>query len=123
MNNPSEAETRKELIDPALKKAGWDVTNPILVGLEIPVDGSNVEVWQKLEKKLNALKESGGLGNIKLPSGISDYSLYRPNGEIIAIVEAKRTSIDPRSAQAQAEYYVEEIRKKQDTVPFAFMTK
>ena len=75
MNNPSEAETRKELIDPALKKAGWDVTNPIQVGLEIPVDGSNVEAWQKLEKKLSALKKSGGLGNVKLPSGISDYSL------------------------------------------------
>lgn len=122
MNNPSEAETRKELIDPALKKAGWDVTNPIQVGLEIPVDGSNVEAWQKLEKKLSALKKSGGLGNVKLPSGISDYSLYRANGEIIAIVEAKRTSIDPRSAQAQAEYYVEEIAKKQKVAPFAFMT-
>jgi len=122
MSNLSEAKTRKELIDPALKKAEWDINNPAQVGLEIPVDGSNVEAWRKLAKKLNALKESGGLGNIKLPSGISDYSLYRPNGEIIAIVEAKRTSIDPRSAQAQAEYYVEEITKRQKTVPFAFMT-
>ena len=35
--DPTEAKTRKELIDPTLKKAGWDVDNPDQVGLEIPV--------------------------------------------------------------------------------------
>jgi len=60
MGNLSKSKTRKELIDPALKKAGWDINNLTQVGLEIPVDGSNVEAWQKLEKKLNSLKESGG---------------------------------------------------------------
>ena len=41
MGNLSEAKTRKELIDPALNKAGWDINNPAQVGLKIPVDGSN----------------------------------------------------------------------------------
>jgi len=30
----SEARTRKDLIDPALKKAGWDVDNRQQVGIE-----------------------------------------------------------------------------------------
>src|SRR5439155_20882630 len=51
-----------------------------------------------------------------------DYTLYRPNGEIIAIVEAKRTSIDPRLAQTQAEFYVTQLEKRQSFRPFAFMT-
>jgi hypothetical protein len=33
--NPTEAQTRKQLIDPALEKAGWDVKNPDQVGIEI----------------------------------------------------------------------------------------
>jgi hypothetical protein len=43
--NPNEAKTRKDLIDPALQKAGWDVNNPDQVGLEIPVDGSDPKAW------------------------------------------------------------------------------
>ncbi len=46
----------------------------------------------------------------------------RPNGEILAVVEAKRTSVDPRLAEAQAEFYVTEIEKRQSFRPFAFMT-
>jgi type I site-specific restriction endonuclease len=34
---PTEARTRKELIDPALQKAGWDVHNRDRVGLEISI--------------------------------------------------------------------------------------
>lgn len=37
---PNEAKTRRELIDPALKKAGWDVNNPDQVRIEIPVEQS-----------------------------------------------------------------------------------
>lgn len=39
MPHPNEASTRKELIDPALLRAGWDINNSDQVGLEIPVDG------------------------------------------------------------------------------------
>src|SRR5437588_854125 len=122
MSIPNEAKTRKELIDPALIKAGWDVNNPNQVGLEIPVDGIDPKVWAALKRKLDRIKESGGIYDAELPRGISDYALYRPDGEIIAIVEAKKTSIDPRLAQAQAEFYVSEIEKRQGFRPFAFMT-
>ena len=60
--------------------------------------------------------------DVKLPKGISDYALYRENGEILAVVEAKRASRDPRLAEAQAAFYVREIAKRQKTRPFAFLT-
>ena len=105
MHNPNEAMTRKELIDPALRKAGWDVNNPARVGIEIPVDGFDPQAWQALEGKLQSIREAGSISDIEIPKGISDYVLYRPSGEIIAVVEAKKTSIDPRIAQAQTEFF------------------
>jgi type I restriction enzyme R subunit len=120
--NQTEAQTRKQLIDPALKKAGWDVNNPDQVGIEIPVGGFDPQAWQRLEAKLKRLKDAGAPYGVDLPAGVSDYALYRPNGEIIAVIEAKRTSIDPRLARAQTEFYVTELEKQQSFQPFAFMT-
>ena len=57
------------------------------VGSEKPVDGAGAEPW----------------------NGVTDYSLYRANGEIIAVVEAKRMSRDPRVAKEQIRHYLTEI--------------
>ncbi len=122
MPNPTEAKTRKELIDPALKKAGWDVDNPDLVGIEIPVDGFDPQAWRALEARLRRIRDAGGIYDAEPPKGVSDYVLYRPNGEVVAVVEAKRTSIDPRLAEAQTQFYVTELEKQQSFRPFAFMT-
>ena len=92
----SEARTRKELIDPQLEKAGLDVHDGAQVGIEIPVDGFDPDAWQQLESQLRQIREQTQIKERNLPSGISDYMLYRENGEILAVVEAKRTSIDPR---------------------------
>ncbi len=121
-DNPNEAATRFELIDPALQKAGWDVGNPEQVGLEIPVDGFDPKAWEELRNDLKHAREQAEIQDVRLPVGISDYVLYQPNGEIIAVVEAKRTSVDPRLAQVQTRFYVEEIDKQQSFQPFAFMT-
>ena len=91
MPDPSEARTRKELIDPALRKAGWDVDDPDQVGIEIPVDGFDPQAWKALQAKLRCLGEAGVPYDVELPTGVSDYVLYRPNGEIVAVVEAKWT--------------------------------
>ena len=87
---PNEAKTRKQLIDPELLRAGWNVGNPDQVGIEIPVDGFEPAAWQTLARQL---KERKIAYQVDLPAGISDYVLYKPNGEIIAVVEAKRTSL------------------------------
>lgn len=96
----NEARTRKELIDQTLSASGWNLVDSSQVGFEIPVDGAGAEPW----------------------NGITDYSLYRPNDEIIAVVEAKRMSRDPRVAKEQVRHYIKEIEKRQSFQPFAFMT-
>lgn len=96
----NEAQTRVSLIDPFLKKAGWDVKDRTLVGLEIPVDGYDAEPW----------------------NGITDYILKEPSGDIIAVVEAKKQSRSPRDADEQLRHYVTEIAKRQAFAPFGFMT-
>ncbi len=120
--DPNEAKTRKSLINPALKRAGWRLDDPAQVGREIPVDGFDPASWQALKRKLDAIRAKGTSYDLPVPAGISDYALYRPNGEIIAVVEAKRTSTDARLAEAQTEFYVTEIAKRQSFRPFAFMT-
>ena len=122
MHSPNEATTRVRLIDPALLRAGWDVNGSQRVGLEIPVDGFDPQAWRALEAQLRRIREQNQIYQAELPAGICDYALYRENGESIAIVEAKKTSIDSRLAQAQAEFYVSEIAKRQSSRPFAFMT-
>jgi type I restriction enzyme R subunit len=96
----NEADTRKELIDRALETAGWTLNDSNQVGIEIPVDGYDAAPW----------------------NGVTDYCLYLPNGEVIAVVEAKRQSRDPRVAEQQVRRYVTEIEKHQSFRPFAFMS-
>ena len=91
--------TRKEMIDPQLETAGWYLRDHSKVKTEIPVDGYDAEPW----------------------NGISDYTLYRENGEVLAVVEAKRTSVDVRLAEAQLTHYVTEIEKHQRFRPFGFL--
>ncbi len=95
----SEERTRKEMIDPQLERAGWYLRDHSKVKIEIPVDGYDAEPW----------------------NGVSDYCLYRENGEVLAVVEAKRTSTDVRLAEAQLTYYVTEIEKHQSFRPFGFL--
>jgi len=75
----SEERTRKEMIDPQLETAGWFLRDHSKVKTEIPVDGYDAEPW----------------------NGVSDYTLYRENGEVLAVVEAKKTAVDVRLAEAQ----------------------
>jgi type I restriction enzyme, R subunit len=95
----SEEATRKQLIDPQLETAGWFLADHSKVKTEIPVDGYDAEPW----------------------NGISDYTLYRENGEVLAVVEAKKTVVDVRLAEAQLTHYVTEIEKHQSFRPFGFL--
>jgi type I site-specific restriction endonuclease len=60
------------MIDPQFEHAGWYLRDHSKVKIEIPVDGYNAEPW----------------------NGVSDYCLYRENGEVLAVVEAKKTAVD-----------------------------
>lgn len=96
----SEEQTRKKMIDPQLKQAGWNMCDHSKVKIEIPVDSYDAEPW----------------------NGVSDYCLYRENGEGLAVVECKRASTDIRLAEAQLTYYVTEIEKHHSFRPFGFVS-
>ena len=95
----SEERTRKEMIDPQLEQAGWYLRDHAKMKIEIPVDGYDAEPW----------------------NGVTDYCLYRENGDVLAVVEAKKTVVDVRLAEAQLTHYVTEIEKHQSFRPFGFL--
>ncbi len=97
--NISEKETRYSIIDPQLNKAGWNLSDRTQVGFEIPVAN-----YDKTKV-----------------SGFTDYCLFRSNGDVLAVVEAKRTSRDARVGKEQALEYVSEIQTKQSFRPFIFL--
>jgi type I site-specific restriction endonuclease len=105
-STPTEAQTRRTLIDDALLRVGWNPADRTLVGQEIPVDGFSPQAWQELERQLRERSLPAGT---PLPAGISDYVLYRTNGEILAVVEAKRSSVNALIAETQAEFYAREL--------------
>ena len=75
----SESQTRALLINPQLAAAEWRLSDRTQVRFEIPVPGYDPEPWQ----------------------GITDYCLYLPSGVVLAVVEAKRTSRNPRAGEEQ----------------------
>jgi type I restriction enzyme R subunit len=96
---PSEARTRADLINPQLERAEWNLADRSRVRFEVPVAGYDPTPW----------------------NGFTDYSLYEPSGEVIAVVEAKRTARSPREGEEQLSQYVTEISRGQRFVPFGFM--
>jgi len=95
----NEAETRAELIDPALKAAGWGV-----------VDGSRV----RREVTITLGRLQGGGKRAK--QDIADYVLmYR--GQTLAVIEAKKRSRAVTEGLAQAKRYAERLQTR-----FAYST-
>lgn len=94
----SESKTRKLYIDAMLQDAGW-------------VEGKN---W------LNEVKLPG-MPN-KSETGYADYVLYGDDGKALAIVEAKRSCVDPAVGRQQAKLYADIIEKQQGRRPVIFLT-
>ena len=94
----SEYKTRKLYIDAMLQDAGW-------------VEGKN---W------LNEVKLPG-MPN-KSETGYADYVLYGDDGKALAIVEAKRSCVDPAVGRQQAKLYADIIEKQQGCRPVIFLT-
>ncbi|MEI4271723.1 DEAD/DEAH box helicase family protein [Klenkia sp. LSe6-5] len=93
-----EATTRTALIDELLREAGWQLTDPR--DREYPVTGLPV-----------------GSGN-----GRADYVLWGADGLPLAVVEAKRTSVDPNAGQHQAKLYADALQQMHGRRPVIFWT-
>ena len=89
----NEAETRAELIDPALREAGWGV-----------VEGSRV----RREFKITLGRLQGAAGRRNAPD-IADYILeYK--GRMVAVVEAKKASEPLTLGLGQAKKYADKLK-------------
>lgn len=94
----SEFDTRKIYIDVELKLAGWNFNKDI---------GEEIELF--------------GMPN-NAEKGYADYVLYGDNGKPLAVVEAKKTSKDPKIGREQAKLYADCLEKQYNVRPVIFYT-
>ncbi|MBN2642146.1 MAG: DEAD/DEAH box helicase family protein [Victivallales bacterium] len=100
----SEAETRDKLIDVMLKEAGWDVA---------PGEKSTGEVRKELE--VHHQPTEFGIG-------YADYVLFNEDSKPLAVIEAKKTSVDSEAGRSQAMYYAEGLAKDFGCKPVVYYT-
>ena len=96
--DPTEHETRKQYIDAMLRDAGW----------RLGVD------WLE-EVELQGMPNQAQVG-------FADYVLYGDNGKPLAVIEAKRTSVDPAKGRQQAKLYADLLEKQHGRRPVVFLT-
>lgn len=94
----SEAQTRKKYIDVALKEAGW-------------VIGNNVTE----EEPVTGMPNSTGTGYV-------DYVLWGKDNLPLAVVEAKKASVDTMVGSQQAKLYADCLQNKYGRRPLIFTT-
>jgi type I restriction enzyme R subunit len=99
-----EATTRTRLIDSLLASVGW------LVG---PGSESTAQVGKEVEV-LHQPTDSG--------VGYADYVLWDDNGNPLAVVEAKKTAVDPERGRHQAKLYADGLEKMHGHRPVIFYT-
>lgn len=106
----NEKETRIELIDPALHRAGWEVltTKNIIEAskacIETPVDGMPP-----------TLENPSGHGYV-------DYVLFGENGKPLAIIEAKKSTVNEGQGKVQACLYADALEKYYGVRPVIYYT-
>ena len=103
----TEYQTRQELIDSQLAKAGWGATSRSLIE----------EFYIKSD---NEIKDK--VGRYAARGEFADYVLLDRNHKPLAIVEAKRTSRDELSGKRQAADYADNLKKQFGFDPFIFLT-
>ena len=94
----SEYETRKRYIDLDLKLAGWEIGQDVLEEVEV-----------------TGMPTPSG-------TGFADYVLYGNNGKPLAVVEAKKSSVDPKVGQQQAKLYADCLERRYNQRPLIFFT-
>lgn len=99
--------TRKEIIDNRLKKADWNVSDP-------------TQVIEEFDILLTEMTESS---NPYAGHQYSDYVFLGKDGKPLAVVEAKKTSVDAARGREQAKQYCYNIQSTLGVdLPFCFYT-
>lgn len=87
----SEAETRRLFIDMMLREAGWEV---------LTAEGAIMPLKACVEVEVHGMPTGRGVG-------YADYVLFGVNGLPLAVIEAKRTSVDLAKGRHQARLYAD----------------
>lgn len=98
VKDPDEALTRKIYIDTYLEEAGWDLSNP-----------------KTTEFQVDHFPNKSG-------KGYADYVLWGKDGKPLAVIEAKRTSRDPKAGRHQAELYAKSLEQRYGQRPDVFLS-
>lgn len=105
----NEAKTRKEIIDSRLQQAGWNINDRSQVVLEYDII---------VDKNLVQEAPTPYAGH-----QYSDYVLLGRDGKPLAVVEAKKTSVDAATGREQAKQYCYNIQINHGgDLPFCFFT-
>jgi type I restriction enzyme, R subunit len=104
---PNEAQTRELIIDLLLHEAGWTLPQPPPTG----INAGGVSV----EYRVTGMPNRRGWGRV-------DYILWGDDGLPLALIEAKRTSRDPRDGKRQAKLYADCLEQAFGRRPFIFYT-
>jgi type I restriction enzyme, R subunit len=106
----NEAQTRREIIDKNLDKAGWKVDDPSQVSIEFDIYLGDSGVDEELKTEFTDHQ-------------FVDYLLLGKDGKPLAVVEAKRTSKDAQVGKEQGLQYAKNIEEKlSQERPFVFYT-
>lgn len=104
--NMTEAETRKLYIDMAIREAGWDICG---------VEGEIVASKACIEIQVEGMPSDSGVG-------YADYVLFDDDSRPLAVIEAKKTSVDPAVGKKQAKLYADCLEEKYGIRPVIFYT-
>jgi type I restriction enzyme, R subunit len=110
-NNTTEADSRI-IIDELLRQTGWDPADKSQVLTEVSIKDPNLKI-----REPDPAYVSSNPQDANLISGRADYVLNDQRGRPLAIIEAKRTSVEPYQAKQQALPYAKQIG-----APFIFLT-
>ena len=99
-----EATTRTRLIDSMLASVGWDV-------------GAEIESTEEVGKEIEVEYQPTNSG-----IGYADYILWDDNGNPLAVIEAKKTSVDAERGRHQAKLYADGLEKMHGHRPVIFYT-
>ena len=102
----SQAETRRRFIDLMLREAGWHV---------LETQGDIAASKACIEVEVHGMPGASGLG-------YADYVLFGKDGKPLAVVEAKRTSVDPHAGKHQAELYADCLEARYGMRPVIYYT-
>ena len=106
----TERETRLELIDPALKRAGWEVL-------------ANKGIIEKNKACIETavfgmpITSENPTGN-----GFVDYVLFGDDGKPLALIEAKKSTVNEENGRAQACLYADCLEKQYGIRPIIYYT-